>query len=307
MNEKLDTHFYNFLAEGNIICGLKAETSEEAIRELVQRLVRNNAGLNADRILEFVMEREKVMPTVIAPGMATPHARLNDLPNMLIALGTTTKGIDFNCPGKPPVNLIILMLTPMDDPGLHLQVLAGLSKDFARSESIRMVAAMESPQDIINYITEAQVSIVDYLRACDVMNSMPVTLLESDTLQKAIDTFAVHPIFDIPVLDDEGDLCGVISPEDILKFSLPDHLLWMNDLTPIRRFQPFAEMLRNNSQTKLADLMRSDYVTVDEETPAIQIAKMFIVKKLRQIIVLRKGKPVGVVNLKNFVTKFFWA
>ena len=67
MNEKLDTHFYNFLAEGNIICGLKAETSEEAIRELVQRLVRNNAGLNADRILEFVMEREKVMPTVIAP------------------------------------------------------------------------------------------------------------------------------------------------------------------------------------------------------------------------------------------------
>ncbi|MDD3119638.1 MAG: PTS sugar transporter subunit IIA [Victivallales bacterium] len=145
MNEKLDTHFYNFLAEGNIICELKADTREEAVRELVRLLVRNNAGLDADAITASVLEREKVVPTVIAPGMAVPHARLDDLPNMLIALGTTTAGIDFNCPGMPPVNVIILMLTPRDDPGLHLQVLAGLAKDFARSETIRMVAAMESP------------------------------------------------------------------------------------------------------------------------------------------------------------------
>lgn len=307
MNMKLDTHFYNFLAEGNILCGLKAETCEEAICELVRRLARNNAGLDADSIVKSVMEREKVMPTVIAPGMAVPHARLHDLPNMLIALGTTTHGIDFNCPGMPSVNVIILILTPFDDPGLHLQVLAGLSKDFAKSETIRMVAAMESPQDIIHYFTEAQVHIVDYLRACDVMSSTPITLLESDTLQKAIDIFATHPVFDIPVLDEDGDLRGVISPEDILKFSLPDHILWLNDLTPIRRFQPFAEMLRNNTQTKLADLMRTDYVAIDEETPAIQISKMFIVDKLRQIIVLRQNKPVGVVNLKSFITKLFWA
>lgn len=72
MNVQVNPHFYNFLAEGNIISGTKAETAQEAISELARLLARNTAGLNAQEIIEEVMLREKRMPTVIGSGLAVP-------------------------------------------------------------------------------------------------------------------------------------------------------------------------------------------------------------------------------------------
>ena len=44
MNQQQDTHFYNFLAEVNIIADSKAENASEVIAELVALLAKNNAG-----------------------------------------------------------------------------------------------------------------------------------------------------------------------------------------------------------------------------------------------------------------------
>ena len=82
MNVQVNPHFYNFLAEGNIISGTKAETAQEAISELARLLARNTAGLNAQEIIEEVMLREKRMPTVIGSGLAVPHAR----PDLVVLL-----------------------------------------------------------------------------------------------------------------------------------------------------------------------------------------------------------------------------
>ena len=100
---------------------------------------------------------------------------------------------------------------------------------------------------------------------------------------------------------------GVISLEDLLKLSLPEHLLWLNDLSPILHFQPFAEMLKNDKETKVADFMRETYVSVDENVPAIQLAKIFMVDNVRRIIVTSKGKFAGVVDIQDFTTQLFWA
>lgn len=302
-----EPHFYHYLAEGNIICELKAETKIEAIEELSKRLTKNTAGLDYDEVKDAVIAREQVVPTVLAPGLAVPHARMADVKQLVIGLGTSMEGIDFDAPGMPPVNVIIQILTPKDDPGLHLQVLAALAKDFKDPETVRKLAAMETPSELIDFFHMAEGELPNYLRAKDVMNSSPVVLKEIDSLNKAIETFALKKVYDIPVVDDEGDIRGVISLEDILKFSLPEHLLWMNDLSPILRFEPFTEMLRNDHETKLADFMREDFIAVEEEIPAIQLAKIFLMNNVRQIIVSKGQKLCGVVNIAGFSTKLFWA
>ncbi len=306
MNDILNHHLDYFLAEGSIICGLQATDPNGAIDELVSRLCLNTSGLDKNFIIEELSAREKVVPTVIAPGLAVPHARLPHLSRLLVALGTSEQGIDFNVDGMPPVNVIVLVLTPKDDPGLHLQVLSALGTDFSTPDAISIVSKQKLPADILKYFHSNRVTLPEYLTARDVMNPLPVTLQESDTLQKTIETIATGRSNDIPVLDPDGDIRGAVSLEDILSFSLPDHILWMEDLSPIYRFQPFAEMLRDDEETKLADFMREEVIKVDETLPAIQLAKMFLVHKCRQIMVARGNKLIGVVNLKDFVTKMFW-
>lgn len=305
-NEK-NPRLFHYLAEGNIICHLNADNYFEAISELCSRLAKNTAGLDAAQTIESVIAREKVAPTVISPGLAVPHAREAAMKHMLIALGTSMKGIDFNTEDNKRVNVVILILTPKDNPAIHLQILAALAKDFKKPDTVRKIAAMEHPADILKFFSSSETVMPDYLRAKDVMNNAPVTLTESDTLDKVIETLAIHRIMDIPIVDEEKDVRGVISHEDILRLSLPEHLLWLNDLSPILNFQPFTELLRNDKETKVADFMRETFFSVDEEIPAIQLAKTFLTHNIRQIIVTKKQKFVGVVNINSFFSKLFWA
>ena len=306
MTEMNNPHFYRFLAESNIVCNINAKTSHELIEQLTTRLCKTTPGLNKDKIIEALITRENVIPTVIAPGLAVPHARMADVDRMLVALGTSLDGIDFNSPGMPLVKVAVLILTPKDDPGLHLQVLSALAKDFQDEENIKRVAALEDPSAILDYFTTGELKLPSFVRARDLMTRNPKTLQESDSLHKVIETFATEQAKTIPVIDNEGDLRGVVSLEDILKFSLPEHLLWMDDLSSINRFQPFADMLKSDEETKLADFMSEDMITVDINIPAVQLAKLFIMHKVDQILVLDKEKLVGLVNTKDFVLKLFW-
>ncbi len=307
MNEICNFSLCGYLAEGNIICRTAAATGNEVIEKLAERLAYNTAGLDREAILAAVREREQLMSTVVAPGLAVPHARLSGVDSLLIAVATSEKGVDFAAADGKKVNVTVLIITPADDPGLHLQVLSALAKTFSAPNAVAKAAALESPGAVLDFFSDAAMEIPAYLRVRDLMDHSPLTLTESDTLHTAIAAIAARGADEIPVLDDEGDLRGVVSAADILRFSLPEHILWMNDLTPILRFQPFAEMLKNSQDTKLADFMRETMEKIEEDAPAIQLVKLFITARVRQVIVTRGGRFSGVVRLENVVRDLFWA
>ena len=309
MNQQQDTHFYNFLAEVNIIADSKAENASEVIAELVALLAKNNAGLDAEKITEEVMLREKRMSTAIGSGLAVPHARTDQVDRLLVAMATSSRGIEFHSPGadKGPVHVAILVLTPAAEPGLHLQVLSALANDFREPKVVQEVAALPSAKAILNYFTRAKVELPQFLLARDVMNPVPSTLLENSTLNEAIRLFATENADEIPVVDDSGEIRGVVSLADLLKFSLPEHLLWMDDLSFIYRFQPFSEVLSTAGETKVADFMREEYISVEEDIPAVQLAKLFLVHKVQKLFVVKDERTLtGVVELQDFCAKLFW-
>lgn len=301
------THFYSYLAEGNIICRCKARTGAEVISELARLLARNNAGLSAESIVSEVLAREAVFPTVIAPGLAVPHARLAELDKPLVALASSRDGIDFQAPETGPVKVVLMLLTPGDDPGLHLQLLSALAKDFSTPGEIDKVADLPDTGAVMAHFNGSGLTIPDYLRVRDVMTRKVTTVLEQDTLQRAIELFAVTGESEMPVLDDDGDLRGVVSLLDLLKFSMPEHVLWLEDLTPMYRFQPFSEVLKGANDTKVADVMRTEFTSVSESVPAVQIAKLFLVNQIGQLIVVDSaGRLAGIVQLRKFAARLFW-
>lgn len=49
----------------------------------------------------------------------------------------------------------------------------------------------------------------------------------------AINQFTAHNVSELPVLDKDGDLVGVVTENELLHVCLPDYILWMDDLSPI--------------------------------------------------------------------------
>lgn len=299
--------FSSVLREENIICNLKARTRDEALAELVSLLEKTVDGFDAKAALRDIVAREQLAPTVMYPGIALPHLRLDGIPRLLLAVGTSVAGIDFHGASHEPVHAIFLILTPKTDPDAYLQFVAGLSRKLLALKDVRLLAGCPSPDELCATLTAGGDDFPPFLSAMHVMDPHPPTLLESDHLGTAINTFCERRAMDIPVVDEQGDVRGVVSLEDLLRLSLPEHLLWMEDLTPIIQFEPFADLLRREREMKLADFMREKYVSVSPDVPAIQLAKNFLIDDVRQILVMEGRKLLGVVNLRSFISKLFWA
>jgi Kef-type K+ transport system membrane component KefB/mannitol/fructose-specific phosphotransferase system IIA component (Ntr-type) len=112
------------------------------IRELGQRLA-ELAGLPAAAVTEAVLAREKLMATGLGMGVAVPHARLAGLDRAMVAVGLAHQGVDFDAPDGLPARVICLILTPLDDNGAQLEILADIAATF-RSEGLSERALQSS-------------------------------------------------------------------------------------------------------------------------------------------------------------------
>lgn len=306
MSASPPVHISDVLREPNIICDLSARTRDEAIDLLLERLHQNEGGFDRDSARTEILNREKAGSTIIHPGVALPHARLDDLDRMKLAVGLSTRGVDFLSPESGPVHVIFLILTPKTEPGAYLQFLAALTRTLSALKEIGILVGCATPAELCGLLAGGA-HLPPFLSAAHVMNPQPVTLLESDHLGRVLDVFCVNRLLDIPVVDEQGDVRGVVSLEDVLGLSLPEHVRWVEDLTPILHFEPFADLLRKSRETRLADFMREDYIGVAPDVPAIQLARIFLAERVRQILVLEGRKLVGVVTLSGFIAKLFWA
>ena len=139
------------------------------------------------------------------------------------------------------------------------------------------------------------------------MEKFPDMLQETDSILDAVKKFAVTRTGELPVIDNTGDLRGILSLTDLLRYSLPEHLLWLQDLSPIYQLQPFSDMLKTADETKVADIMREEFISANVNDPAVKLAKIFLVNNLSRLTILDdNGRPAGVVTLKNFSAKLFW-
>ena len=306
MHALQEIQFIQFLEPKNILWHMQAPDWHDAIMQLADLLHRNEGGFDLHEVVKACIRREEATSTVIAPRLALPHARVKGLDRVLVAIGTLDTGIVFASPDYGPVQVVILILTPHEDPGMYLQVLSALTRNLGTPGAPDQLAECMSADEIYHAFVSNGAELPPYLKAQDLMETNPVTLLETNHLKDAIETFCTQKVMDITIVDEVRDVRGVLSVEDILRHSLPGHLLWMHDLSPILRFEPFADLLKRDHDSKIADYMREEYVSAEPGMPAVQLAKLFINENVRQIVVRNQRRLAGIVDLHTFIAKLFW-
>ena len=300
--EKGAIYFSEFFKPRDIICHSEQTSRNEIFMEVLKLLAYNTGIGDVEEVYQAILDREEGFSTIIANGIAMPHARLQNIDDIIVGVATSKKGIRFN-DDNPPVKLIILILTPKSQPSLYLQVLSSLSKALMDPAIVNELAAIEDPDDLWKYFNRKNLDLPDYICAGDIMQPNPIVLKENQTLKDAIDYFVNKNLHDLPVIDKDGDLVGVVTAIELLKICLPDYILWMDDLSPILNFEPFSHILQNEANTWLAEIMSFEYAVVNEEAPAIMVAQEITKKNSRQAYVLRDKKLVGVITLQQFLNK----
>lgn len=294
-------HFSSFFSPDDIICQTPHTERDAVIRQILEKLALNRGIGNVKKAFEAVLEREKSDSTVLSECIAVPHARLDTIHNLIVGIATSKVGIDFHAPHK--VHMVVLILVPKDQPALYLQALSSLAKMCQNQGAFREAANLESAEDVWRFFDRGGVILPPYVCARDIMSNDIIALKENDTLKQAINLFIEHHLVDLPVVDRDGDLVGVVAAKELMRVCLPDYILWMDDLSPILHFEPFANVLANEGITWLAEIMSQNYAVVPEDAPAIQVAKEMTKKNTDRVYVLHGKKLVGVVTLPQFLNK----
>lgn len=108
---------------------VSAGTEWEAIGEVAGLLRRIDGVVDADRLCDEVIDRERISSTATDLGVAFPHSRTSAVERLVVALGRSPGGVRFG-PSEHLIHFIIVIGTPREMVREYLQVVAELARRF---------------------------------------------------------------------------------------------------------------------------------------------------------------------------------
>ena len=135
---------------------LRATDKIGAITELVDLLAAQDALASRDDVLQAVLAREATRSTGIGLGLAVPHGKSHGVRRLSLAIGKPQTAMEFGSIDGRPCELIVLLASPVDKTGPHIQALASISRLWQNGAFRRAVLDAAVPEDLHGAIERFQ-------------------------------------------------------------------------------------------------------------------------------------------------------
>jgi CBS domain-containing protein len=140
------------------------------------------------------------------------------------------------------------------------------------------------------------------MRVSDVMTHRIISVSPESTALDAARLMLKHHISGLPVVDEKGEIVGIVSEGDFLR---------RPETGTERKRQPWfdaffgpaesaADYVRSHGK-KIQEVMTPNPITVSEDTPLDQAVHLMETHDIKRLPVLRRGKVVGIVTRANLV------
>ncbi|MDP3790959.1 MAG: PTS sugar transporter subunit IIA [Candidatus Omnitrophota bacterium] len=117
----------SLLKESSIELELEGKNKSQVIAELVNMACKAGRIKNKKALADALTEREKLGSTAIGNGVAVPHAKIDGVKQAVLTFGRSSEGIDFNSLDGEKTYLFFMLISPKEDIGAHLKILAKIS------------------------------------------------------------------------------------------------------------------------------------------------------------------------------------
>ncbi|MHA1581031.1 MAG: CBS domain-containing protein [Candidatus Baldrarchaeia archaeon] len=166
----------------------------------------------------------------------------------------------------------------------ELAKLAGVSQSLiARIEKGTVDPRLSTLRRIIEAIKLVEMRAKKAKSAKDVMYSPVITIKSNDKVKKAIELMEKYAISQLPVVNDKGVPVGSITESTVLKKLLsgePEKIL----------------------KLKVEEIMEESFPTITPSTNIKDIQQL-ILKKYPAVLVMEKGKIIGIITKMDLITR----
>jgi PTS system nitrogen regulatory IIA component len=113
------------------------------------------AGESPEKLVKVLLERERLGSTGIGGGIGIPHGKLKNLQSLILGFGLSRKGVDFESMDGRPAHIFFLLLTPENSAGMHLKLLARISRMLKNTDFKERLMQSQTAEDILAAVGEA--------------------------------------------------------------------------------------------------------------------------------------------------------
>jgi mannitol/fructose-specific phosphotransferase system IIA component (Ntr-type)/CBS domain-containing protein len=289
---------------------LKAQTKQEAIAMLVDTIFRMQPSVVTDLTSEYVyqevIKRETVHTTGLGGRLAFPHARIEQCTDLVVAIGISKQGVDFDSIDNSLCHIICLMISPTQRPYIILQTVAALARFFGQKENIDKVLAGLSPQQIADSINSSVRTSGKSVMAQEVMRPVAKSVTLDTTIERTAQIMHFGQIDVLPVVDDNKLFYGEISCLKIFSYGVPDFFNQLQTVSFVKYLDPFEKYFKFRKDLKVRDLYDSDVIAISMDTTLMEIIFEMTAKNRSRLFVIDKGKLVGEVDRFSIIDKILF-
>lgn len=142
------------------------------------------------------------------------------------------------------------------------------------------------------------------MQAKDIMTTSVATAAPDTSVESIAKIMLSRNISGVPIVDAEGGILGIVTEGDLLLRKEVgagggQHTSWWLRLLSDEKSDARDYIKTHGSSA--AEVMTSDVLTVDEETPVGDIARILAEKHIKRVPVVRDGTLVGIVSRANLL------
>jgi len=142
------------------------------------------------------------------------------------------------------------------------------------------------------------------LKAKDIMTKDVITVKPDTTIEELARLFIKHQISGAPMVDDKGNLKGIVTENDLIaknsRLHIPTILRLFDAYIPLGTSK-LEDEIRRMAAYSVDEICTREVVTVDDEASIEYVATMMTEKKIHLLPVLRDGKLVGIIGKKDLI------
>ena len=135
---------------------LKSKNKKDVIKELLDNIKDSKKIIDYDKCLSDLYAREEIGTTGIGKNVALPHAKTEGVSDLIIGIGISKKGINYNSIDEEDAKIFFMFLSPSGEAQEYLKILARISRFIRENDFREKIMNAKTASEILEVIENAE-------------------------------------------------------------------------------------------------------------------------------------------------------
>lgn len=138
------------------------------------------------------------------------------------------------------------------------------------------------------------------MKAKEIMVRDVITVHQNDSIESVARILVSHNISGVPVVNDAGNLVGMVTEGDLLYKEvnprLPDYVNVLGAIIFYNGVEQFHDDFKKLIAGRAREMMSDEVLTVSEETDLQEVAQIMVENGIKRVPVVKDQKILGIIS-----------